>query len=1087
MATDLARLSYDPARLYTGVVHQQGRVTLEAEENEQRIIDGEQRRKELLDIVGPAGTPDNGYLVAANGSQDLTIAAGTMYVGGLRLELDADITYSDQPDWLDYADDPDWVDPGRANGNNHVVLVVSERDVTAVEDPMLYEVALGGPDAAARTRLLQHIELIATGADTCAGALASDEPLWLEEGLVFDPATMQLDSASRLTVTWLGDPQPQNPCEPSSTGGYLGAENQLIRVQVTNVDSAGKFDILWGWDNASFLYRVSADASTNPILTLQRSPADDFHRPRAGQAVQVLRSAANLQSTDGVVEGYVAALNGEVGLLAAPYDPDTKTVQFPAPLPATYTDPKQTPQLYLRVWEQLITGNTLGQPITLPGTGLQVQLSLDGASTLHIGDYWSIAVRPSTPTTVYPDRYLRAPQPPDGPRMWACPLAVITWGDGGATIEEDCRHRFDPLGGNGDSGCCAVELHPSDTVGGHLQDVIDAAVAARPKGRAGQITICLAPGYYRLEGPIRLGPEHSNLELRGCSEGAILSAAAGHETEFVQGLVIADHVNNLTISGLEFVLPQVPLAAAGQFVPEQQTESFGVSFHVVTDNRYASIALRPVHCAMLEVRDCEFRFTIGDATTTPETAQTMPRSVFGVAVFAASECWGMKLERNRFLHEEMPPLNFDGGPTHILVGLLLTPSVLSGRSGLHQTGRTGPAVLRALLQDALVRDNLFDGVTVGIVVLAELGNIRIEDNVMRHCYGGIWTLDQRAQAYLDLSSGYQLNSPQYTPVGPAISTTEDLVLVVIGLLGRIYPLPSEMALATGSIWQQARPATPPKEQATPAGHAAPAAPAGQATAAEQTTPAAKEGQVAPTVPESARTAEENIQRQWTTQFLQRVRDQFTSSDVPLQAPATAESPPPAQAPPPPAAPEPAAPPARADQAPVEVLRTSADAPAGNAPQPPPAPAQASDAMIKLAQSGMLNIERGLASNRGGGRLELHVGSNVIDCAGLPRKQSGGGALIVFTVNFTAADTLVLDGNRFTALLEGPTAIVIGVTDTAITGNVIRNDYGDGASLSVLACREPAITGNVLRGKPHLPNRALSSPFDSWAPLNTVYY
>ena len=36
------------------------------------------------------------------------------------------------------------------------------------------------------------------------------------------------------------------------------------------------------------LYRVTPDASTNPILTLQRSPVDDFHRPRAGQAVQVL-------------------------------------------------------------------------------------------------------------------------------------------------------------------------------------------------------------------------------------------------------------------------------------------------------------------------------------------------------------------------------------------------------------------------------------------------------------------------------------------------------------------------------------------------------------------------------------------------------------------------------------------------------------------------------------------------------------------------------------------------------------------------------------------------------------------------------
>ena len=35
MATDLARVSFERARQYTGVVPQQGRVTLEAEENEE--------------------------------------------------------------------------------------------------------------------------------------------------------------------------------------------------------------------------------------------------------------------------------------------------------------------------------------------------------------------------------------------------------------------------------------------------------------------------------------------------------------------------------------------------------------------------------------------------------------------------------------------------------------------------------------------------------------------------------------------------------------------------------------------------------------------------------------------------------------------------------------------------------------------------------------------------------------------------------------------------------------------------------------------------------------------------------------------
>jgi Family of unknown function (DUF6519) len=192
MATDVARLSYDPARHYTGVANQQGRVTLEAEENEERLILTEERRSELLDIVGPAGTPDDGYALSSPGDYDLEIGAGTMYVGGVRVSLDAPILYSDQPDWLDHAGDPDYHDPGREAGRTeHVVLGLTETDVTATEDPVLREVALGGPDAAARTRILQRIYRLPTDGKDCAAALKEDEKHWAKEGLVFDPETME--------------------------------------------------------------------------------------------------------------------------------------------------------------------------------------------------------------------------------------------------------------------------------------------------------------------------------------------------------------------------------------------------------------------------------------------------------------------------------------------------------------------------------------------------------------------------------------------------------------------------------------------------------------------------------------------------------------------------------------------------------------------------------------------------------------------------------------------------------------------------------------------------------------------------------
>ena len=63
MGSDRARVSYDEKQQYRSVVMQQGRVTLEADWNEAQQISTEETRKEALDFVGPAGTPDDGYRI----------------------------------------------------------------------------------------------------------------------------------------------------------------------------------------------------------------------------------------------------------------------------------------------------------------------------------------------------------------------------------------------------------------------------------------------------------------------------------------------------------------------------------------------------------------------------------------------------------------------------------------------------------------------------------------------------------------------------------------------------------------------------------------------------------------------------------------------------------------------------------------------------------------------------------------------------------------------------------------------------------------------------------------------------------------
>jgi len=88
---------------------------------------------------------------------------------------------------------------------------------------------------------------------------------------------------------------------------------------------------------------------------------------------------------------------------------------------------------------------TRGQAVTPGDTGMAVTLETPGKSPFHVSDYWMFAVRPSTPREVYPERYLQAFQPPEGPREWLCPLGIIEWTASGGKVLFDCRNQFEDL------------------------------------------------------------------------------------------------------------------------------------------------------------------------------------------------------------------------------------------------------------------------------------------------------------------------------------------------------------------------------------------------------------------------------------------------------------------------------------------------------------------------------------------------------------------------------------------------------------------------------------------------------------------
>ncbi len=1018
MGSDRARDSYDPGKRYTGVVMQQGRVFLEADWNEAADIASDLNEAEVREIVGVCGTPDNGYEVfvakndAGEWDRNFAVGPGSMYVGGVRVTVPAPVKYLAQRQlgWLDMpigALSPH-VEASRAS-REFVYLTLSEQEVSAIEDPTLREVALGGPDTAQRKRLMQHAECRALEKGECVTALAELEAAALAKGLKLDHGTAQLVSLSRLKVGFTDAGGGDGKCDPAAQGGYLGADNQLIRVQVSG---AGK--LLWSFDNASFLYRAKVVNSTT--LTLKPQPVDAFHQPRKGQAIEVLLPTAHLAGDEWVAAGW-----GFVTTAAAAYDPDTQTLVLTDALAGLYlaaAEAKVDIPLFVRVWEQEkpFTADTA---VTLDGSGLQVTMH---GGPFVVGDYWQIAVRPAIeadpllgiPGQVFPRRFQESFQPPDGPRRWVCPLAVIDWTDAEQPVT-DCRNHFEDLVAlTGRRGCCTVTLRPSDLHGRHtLQWVVDRYC------QGGPVTVCLKPGKYVLREPLRLGPQHSHLTLAACQDGVVFEAAPGSLHEFVDGLVVLTHADDVTIRGIRFHLPLVAFAKAGgklaDVAPVTADELQTVA---------VSIGLHTVHCANLAVEGCLFRFSL-----LPEAGG----HVLGIGMLSASECWGLRLEGNRFLHQEQHNLN------NLLAGFVLFPTLLRA------AGQKQAQLATTLLNDALIRDNRFSGVTLAAVIAANAaGAIRIEDNRMLDCAAGLLF----GAGYLPISSQVvagakykRMQEDAPTQVAAAMSTAADQPgFQRLASFAAAYPMPKGFTperLRQGSLIEELP---------------------------DHSTPAAVRRVVQSVLD---RTVE--IRRA-------AVRD---VADVPDVKPKPADT-----------------------DATRTVRRSDANV-ASDATKPeaaeavrvePTASAEAPtiQARAYATVSSLVNVIAASQESTHGLSLELHIESNTVD-AEMPDLLSLWAMMVIDLSGVLGAVTVAANRLRSKNPLVW-TGQLLTLSRASVIGNVVINEYPvqqapktneavvTPNALRVI-CPHTAVTGNVILGNVRLPARAAGLP--AWVTYNDV--
>ena len=159
MKGDFTRITYNDQKHYSLLLMQQGRVQLDADWNEQAIIQWLNLQKLVEDLIGEHGGPNDGFKIEpriegdSEVTSDFMIKKGRYYVEGVMCENDDLCPFTKQDDYP--------VPEGEGIQSQGIYLVylhVWWRHITTVEDDYIREVALKGPDTATRVKTVWQVK-----------------------------------------------------------------------------------------------------------------------------------------------------------------------------------------------------------------------------------------------------------------------------------------------------------------------------------------------------------------------------------------------------------------------------------------------------------------------------------------------------------------------------------------------------------------------------------------------------------------------------------------------------------------------------------------------------------------------------------------------------------------------------------------------------------------------------------------------------------------------------------------------------------------------------------------------------------------
>jgi hypothetical protein len=440
MKADTTRSTFKQTKHYSGVLMQQGRVQLDADWNEQIDITGHRIETETIDVIGNCGAPmhDAGFHIVANandltaeekklpenqnppaiGANDLLISGGRYYVDGILSENDSIVGYTKQPDL------PNLTVVNQA-GTYLAYLDVWSRHMSALEDPSIREVALGGPDTATRSKTIWQVKLFRVGDANLNANCATVFQAWNDE-IAAGTGTLAAKAATSA---------PSNdPCIVAPGAGYRRLENQHYRVEVHDKGALGAATFKFSRDNGSIVTKWESQAVND--LTVSNAGRDDVLRFAAGNWVELSDDTNDLLSTPGTlvqlakVEGNVLTINPASAIPAGPIN----IANFPR-----NRNPK------VRRWDMAALVKPNNQNWLDLEAGVQVHFT---NGTYKTGDYWLIPARTDTADVEWPiDPMTNQPatQLPFGIKHHYCRLAVGTNDGTNWTKITDCRHIFPPL------------------------------------------------------------------------------------------------------------------------------------------------------------------------------------------------------------------------------------------------------------------------------------------------------------------------------------------------------------------------------------------------------------------------------------------------------------------------------------------------------------------------------------------------------------------------------------------------------------------------------------------------------------------